>query len=100
MIAQPEFGRPVERRDEVTCDHSGCHPILPHGPSWVGKGNPSLFYRQTGDRPLMNLYHGSLKEVQEEDVLQRIFYHLEGYPCVRGDALHEGPLLLEGLLQA
>ena len=49
MAARPEFGRPAERRDEVPHDHRGRRPILPHSPSWVGKGDPGLFYRQTGD---------------------------------------------------
>ena len=32
--------------------------------------------------------------------MSRILYHLKGHPYVRGDALHEDPLLLEGILQA
>ena len=42
----------------------------------------------------------TLKKGREEYVLQHILYHLEGHTNVRGDALHEGPLLIKGLMHA
>ena len=62
MVARPEFGRPVERRYEVPCDHSGRRTISPSGPSWVGEGNSSLFHTQTGDNPPGDLISVPLKE--------------------------------------
>ena len=100
MIAQPELVRTSERRNEVPHNHTGRRPIRPHGPGWVGEGNPGLFYRQTSDIHPGDLCRGPLKEGPEEDIPQRILHHLEVYPYVRGDVLHEGPLLLEGLLQS
>ena len=41
--AQPEFGRPAERRDKVPRDHAGRRPICPRSSSWFGEGNPFLF---------------------------------------------------------
>ena len=100
MIARPEFGRPVERLNEVPRDHAGHRPVCPCGPSLVGEGDPGMFDRHTADRPPRDMRRGPLKESWEEDVLQRILYFLKGHPNVRGDVLHKVPLLLEVLLQA
>ena len=93
VVARPEFGRPVERRNEVPRDHAGCRPISPHSPSWVREGNTGLFDRQTGNCSPGDLFHGPLKELWEEDVPHHIRYPLEGNPYVRGNVLYEGPLL-------
>ena len=98
MVFRPESGRPMERRGKVTHDHAGRRTICPCGPSWVGEGDPGLFYWQTDDRPPRDLNRGPLKEVQEEDVLQHILDRLEGHPYVWGGNLNKGPLLLEGIL--
>ena len=100
MIVQPEYGRPTECRDKVPLDHTGRRPIRPRGPRWVGEGVTGLFDQQTGDSPTGDLCRGPLEEGQEKDFLQRILHNLEGYPCVRGDVLHKGQLLMEVLLQA
>ena len=100
MIVRPEFGRFAERHGKVPGDHAGRCPIRPRGPSWVWEGNLDLFDRQTSDRPPGYLCCAHLKEGREEDVLQRIFHHLEGHTNVLGDAFHKGPLLMEELLQA
>ena len=100
MISRPELGRPLDCLDKVPRDHTGRRPISPCGLSWVWEGNPCLFDRQTGDHPPRDLCRGPLKEGREEYIPQHILHHLEGHPYIRGDALHEGPLLLEGLLQA
>ena len=94
MVARPELGRPVERPNEVLCDHAGHRSIFPCGPSWVRESDISLFDWQTGDRPLGDLCRGPLKEGREEDIPQHVLYHLEGHPYVQGDALHKGPLLM------
>ena len=99
IIARSELGCPAERHNEVTGDHAGHRPIIPRGPSWFGEGDTCLFDHNTGDRPPGDLCCGPLKEGREEDVLQRILRHLEGHPNVRGEALHENPLLLERILQ-
>ena len=100
MVDRPEFVYPVERRDKVPLDHKVFRPVRLCGPSWVGEGDPGLFDRQTSNRPPRDLRRGPLKEVRDKHVPQRIFYRLKGHPYVWGDALHEGPLLLKGLLQA
>ena len=98
MVTRPEFGRPAERRNKVPRDHAVRRLILTCGPSCVREGDPGLFDHHPGDRPPRDLCHGPLKEVQEEDIPQRILYQLEVHPYVPGDALHKFPLLLEGLL--
>ena len=59
-----------------------------------------MFDQKTGDCPTGDLICGFLKEGQEEVVLQLILYCLKLYPYAWGDALHKGPLLLGGILQA
>ena len=100
MISQPELGRPVERREEVPSDHVGHRPIRLYSPSRVRKGNLGLFDQKPRDLPPRDLCHGPLKEGQEEDVPQCVLHYLEVHPNVRGDVLHEVPLLVGGLLQA
>ena len=100
MVARPEFGRPAERHDKVPCDHVGRRLICPCGPRWVKEGNPGLFDRQSSDLPNRDIRIGPLKEVREKDVMQRIIYPLECHPYSWDYALHKGPLLLEGLMQA
>ena len=82
----------------VPSDHVGRRPIRPRGPSLFGEVNPGLFDKNTGDRPPRDLCCGPLEEGRVEDVPQRILHNLEGHPNVQGDVLHEGPLLLKGLL--
>ena len=59
-----------------------------------------MFVRNNSDFPPRDLIHVSLKEGQEQGVLQLILYRLKVHTYARGDVLHEGTLLLEGLLQA
>ena len=64
------------------------------------EGDTSLLDRQTGYHPPGDLSHVPLKEGWEKGVLQIILYRLKFHPYVRGDALHEVPLLLEGFLHS
>ena len=62
MVSQPELRHPAERCDEVSCYDAGRHPVCSRGLSRVVEGNPSVFYRQTGDVPPGDLIRGPLKE--------------------------------------
>ena len=94
MISRPELSRPAELRNKVTSNHAGRRPISPLGP----EGDSGLFDQQTGDRSPKDLSRGPQEKGREEDYPHRILYPLEIHPYIRVDALHKGPLLLEGLL--
>ena len=51
-----------------------------------------------GDPSRQELRGGALKKGREEIFLQNLLHRAERLPNVRGDALDEIPLLLEGLL--
>ena len=67
MIKQPELGRPSERRDKVPRDHTRHRPSPPHGPSWIGEGDPGLFDQHNRNWSTRDMCHAPLKEVCEED---------------------------------
>ena len=100
MVSRPEFGRPAERHNGVSCYDIRRRPFHSRYQSWVGEGDPSLFDWQTGDQPHGDLRCVPLKERQEEGVPQLILYRLKSHSDAQGNALHKVPLLLEGLLQA
>ena len=100
IVYRPEFRRPVELCNEVSSYDAVCRPVCHLCLSWVGEVYTSLFDRQTGDCPPKDLGLVSLIEGWEKCVLQLILYRLNFHPFLRGDALHECPLLLEELLQA
>ena len=99
MVSRPELRHPAERCKEVSCYDAGRRPVFSRSLGRVGESHPSMFDRQTGDRPPSDLRHGPLKEGREKFVPQLILHRLKFHPYARGDALQEGPLLLEGLLQ-
>ena len=100
MIPRPELSRPAERCNKVACCDTGCRPVRPGGLSRFNEVNPSLLDRYNGDSPPGDMGHSSLEEGQEKCVPHLIFHRLKRHPYTWGDALHKGPLLLEGLLQA
>ena len=64
----------------------------------VGESNPILLGCQTGDQYHVDLGCGPLKEGQEERVAQIVLHRLERRPYAQDDALHESPLLAEGII--
>ena len=99
VVARSEFGRPVERHDDVPCDNVGRRLVCPCIPSWVGEGDLGLFDWNTGDCPPGDLRRGPREQIREEGVPQLILYRLKGHSYFRGNMLHKIPLLLKGLLQ-
>ena len=65
-----------------------------------GEGNTSLFDRKIGDLPPGDLRRVPLKEGGEECVPQLFLHRLKLHPYACFDTLHEGPLLLEGMMLA
>ena len=63
-----------------------------------GESNPILVGCQTGDQYPVNLGRDPLKEGQEERVAQIVLHRLERRPHAHDDALHESPLLVEGII--
>ena len=100
MIPQSKYSRPTEIRKNLPCDETGFCSFGADGVSRVWERNPRLLDLQTSDRSPKDLGYVLLKEGWYKFVTQLVFYGLERRPYVWGGALHEIPLLLEGLLQA
>ena len=84
----------------MSCYETGSHPVRPVGLIRVREGDPNLLGRQTSDVPPRDLGLGSLKEFREECVQKIILRRLKFHTYAWDDMLQEGPLLLEGILQA
>ena len=111
MIPWPKISCPKERYDKVSYYDTGCCTVGSGSLSRIWESNTRILDWQNGDRSPGDLVCGLLEEVWEERVaqhvlhcleriVQRVLHGLERRPYVRGDALNEIPLLLEGIMQA
>ena len=100
MILWTKLSHPVERCNEVSCDDTGRRPVGSVGFSRVWKSNTILIGWNNGDLYPRYLVCVPLKEGREERIVQHVIHGLEHRPYVWGGALHEIPILMEGLFQA